>query len=303
MAGAVARSKLYEAAGHALELNPQLPRAHAVLAEAQSVAGEHEAAIQSARRAVDFGPSDAEAHATLASVLAYAGRPAEAVAAAATALRLNPKPPAAVLLTAGFALFLDEQYERAIEALEQARDLSPDLMEPHTFLAMAYAQADRIEEARETVSVLLGREPSLSLQFWKLMFAHLREADDLRRCLEGLRKAGSPEWPFGYVGRPEHRIEQTEAEALTLGRIWQGRHESGMPFVAQMSQDGTLAFRDASSLRTGEFLFRDSMLCYRSDDFLQGRASCGFLYRDAEGSDFDYVYVNAFSLLHFSVVQ
>ena len=54
-------------------LNPELPRAHAVLAEAQSVDGEHEAAIKSARRAVEFGPSDAEAYATLASVLAYAG--------------------------------------------------------------------------------------------------------------------------------------------------------------------------------------------------------------------------------------
>ena len=88
----MARRELYNAAGRALALNPQLPRALAVLAEAQSVDGEHETAIQSAQRAVDFGPSDAEAHATLASVLAYAGRPAEAVAAVETALRLDPDP-------------------------------------------------------------------------------------------------------------------------------------------------------------------------------------------------------------------
>ena len=75
--GTVARQRLYEAAGRALALNPELPRARAVLAEAQSVDGEHEAAIESARRAVEFGPSDAEAHATLASVLAYAGMPAK----------------------------------------------------------------------------------------------------------------------------------------------------------------------------------------------------------------------------------
>ena len=59
------------------------------------------------------------------------GMPAEAVEAAETALRLNPKPPASALLTAGLALFLDEQYDRAIEALEQARDLAPGLNEPH----------------------------------------------------------------------------------------------------------------------------------------------------------------------------
>ena len=134
MAGAVARKRLYDAAGRALALSPQLPKAHAVLAEAQSVDGEHEAAIESARRAVEFGPSDAEAYATLASVLTYAGMPAEAVAAAQTALRLNPKPPASTLLIAGLALFLDGQHERAIEVLEQARDLAPVLNEPTSIL-------------------------------------------------------------------------------------------------------------------------------------------------------------------------
>ena len=44
--GTVARQRLYEAAGRALALNPELPRARAVLAEAQSVDGEHEAAIE-----------------------------------------------------------------------------------------------------------------------------------------------------------------------------------------------------------------------------------------------------------------
>jgi adenylate cyclase len=157
--GTVARQRLYEAAGRALALNPELPRARAVLAEAQSVDGEHEAAIDSARLAVAFGPSDAEAHATLASVLAYAGQPEQAVAAAETALRLNPKPPASVLLTAGLALFLDEQYDRAIEALEQARDLAPGLNEPVQFLAMAYGQAGRHEQAEHAVEVFLQRIP------------------------------------------------------------------------------------------------------------------------------------------------
>ena len=306
MAGAVARKRLYDAAGQALALSPQLPRAHAVLAEAQSVAGEHEAAIQSARRAVDFGPSDAEAYATLASVLAYAGMPAEAVAAADTALRLNPKPPAATLLTAGFALFLDGQEERAIRALEQARDLAPALSEPHIFLAMVYAQVARIEEAKHEAEVLLEREPIYSLKFFRVMLAHLRREENLNRCLEGLRKAGFPEWPLGYDGQREDRIDQAEARALTFGRTWQGQHELATPFIAQISQDGTVAFRDPSSFRTGQFVWRDGMLCYQSEDFMLGRPNCGFLYRDNKKvgqTTYDYVYVNAVSLLHFSIVQ
>ena len=154
MAGAVARKRLYDAAGRALALSPQLPKAHAVLAEAQSVDGEHEAAIQSARRAVNFGPSDAEAYATLASVLTYAGMPAEAVAAAETALRLNPKPPASTLLIAGLALFLDGQHERAIEALEQARDLAPVLNESHRVSSpWRTPRPAEFEEAKDEVEV------------------------------------------------------------------------------------------------------------------------------------------------------
>jgi adenylate cyclase len=306
MAGAVARKRLYDAAGRALALSPQLPKAHAVLAEAQSVDGEHEAAIESARRAVNFGPSDAEAYATLASVLTYAGMPAEAVAAAETSLRLNPKPPASTLLIAGLALFLDGQHERAIEVLEQARDLAPKLNEALWSLAMVYAEAGRIQEAEGEVRVLLEQEPSDNVQFEKLVLAHFRRRDDLNRLLDGLRKAGLPEWPFGYEGTDERHVHRAEAEPLTLGRTWQGQHELATPFIAQISQDGTVAFRDPSSLRTGRFFFRGDMLCYQSEDFALGRPNCGFLYHDPssiDGTTYEYVYVNAISLLHFSVAE
>jgi adenylate cyclase len=306
MAGAVARKRLYDAAGEALSLSPQLPRAHAVLAEAQSVDGEHEAAIQSARRAIDFGPSDAHAYATLASVLAYAGMPAEAVAAADTALRLNPKPPAATLLTAGLALYLDEQYERASAVLEQARDLAPELNEPRAFLAMAYAQAGELDEAKQEVEVLLQRVPSANVQFYRVMYAHHRRSEDLARRLDGLRKAGLREWPYGYPDDTRQRLDGAQVSALTLGRTWRGQHQSGEPFLIQISEDGTTAYRSPTSLRTGMLSLRGNRLCDLSDDFLLGRANCGYLYHDpssVDGTKYEYVYVNAFSLMHFSVAN
>jgi adenylate cyclase len=273
--GTVARERLYEAAGRALALNPELPRARAVLAEAQSVDGAHEAAIDSARRAVEFGPSDAEAHATLASVLVYAGRPEQAVEAAETALRLNPKPPAPVLMIAGLALFLDERYDRAIEALEQARDLAPGLNEPVQFLASAYAMAGRHEQAKHEVEVILQRVPSANVQFFRVMWAHHKRPEDLARRLDGLRKAGLPEWPYGYPDRAEQRLDGAEASALIFGHTWQGRHQSGEPFLLQIGEDGTTAYRNPNSLRTGMLSLRDNRLCDLSDDFLLGRANCG----------------------------
>jgi adenylate cyclase len=304
LAGAVARQRLYDAAGRALALNPQLPRALAVLAEVQSTDGEHDAAIRSARRAVELGPSDAEAYAALATVLIYAGLHAEAVEAAEAALRLNPKPPASILLTVGLALFLDEQYDRAIGALKQARDLSPKLNEPVEFLAMAYAEAGQLEQAKREIEVLLQRIPSMSLQFYRVMYAHQRRSQDLARRLDGLRKAGLPEWPYDYPDRPERRLDGAQVSALTFGHTWQGKHQSGEPFLVQIGDDGRTAYRSRTSLRTGMLSLRDNLLCDLSHDFLLGRPNCGYLYHDPETlAGAEYVYVNAFSLMHFSVAD
>jgi tetratricopeptide (TPR) repeat protein len=306
LAGTVARQKLYGAAGRALALNPELPRARAVLAEAQSVDGEHEAAIESARRAVEFGPSDAEAHAALAGVLAYAGRPVEAVEAAETALRLNPKPPTAVLLTASLVWFLNERYDRAIEALKQAQSLAPGLNEPVEFLAMTYGQAGRIEQGKHEIEVLLQRIPSLNVQFYRVAYAHHRRPEDLARRLDGLRKAGLPEWPYGHSDRPEQRLDSVHASVLIFGRTWQGQHQSGEPFLLQIEEDGSTAYRSPSSLRTGRVSLRGNQLCDLSNDFLMGRANCGYLYHNPSsigGNKYDYVYVNAISLMHFSVAD
>jgi len=222
------------------------------------------------------------------------------------ALRLNPKPPASVLVTAGLALFLDEQYDRAIEALEQARDLASGLNEPVQFLAMAYALAGRHEQAKHEVEVFLQRVPSASVQFIRVMWAQHRRSEDLARRLDGLRKAGLPEWPYGYPDRAEQRLDGADASALTFGRTWQGQHQSGEPFLLQIGEDGTTAYRNPNSLRTGKVSLHDNRLCDLSDDFLLGRANCGYLYHDpssVDGNKYEYVYVNAFSLMHFSVAQ
>jgi adenylate cyclase len=286
-----------------------LPRAHAVLAEVQATDGEHDAAIRSARRAVELGPNDAEAYAALAATLVYAGLPSEAVEAAETTLRLDPKPPASVLLTVGLALFLDEQYDRAIEALEQARDLETGLYEPIAFLAMAYAQAGRQEQAEHEIEKL-RHLASFSIQLFSVMFAHHRRSEDLARILEGLRKAGVPEWPYGYPAGPDKRLDGAQVSALTFGRTWQGQHRTDYrgrePFLLQIAEDGTTAYRSPSSLRTGRVSLRDNRLCDFSDDFLLGRANCGYLYHDpssVDGTTYEYVYVNAFSLMHFSVAD
>src|SRR6185295_5574798 len=116
----VARQDAYEAAARALELNPQTPRAYAVLGILQSLDGEHDQAIASVRKAVALDPNSADAQLNLAIVLTYAGQQREALAAMERVLQLNPKPQLQVYDYYALALFMNKQYEKAIEAVRIA---------------------------------------------------------------------------------------------------------------------------------------------------------------------------------------
>jgi len=146
----------------------------------------------------------------------------------------------------------------------------------------------------------------MSAQFYRVMYAHHRRSEDLARRLQGLRKAGLPEWPYGYSGNPERRLDGARVSALTFGHTWHGEHHSGEPFLVQISEGGSTAYRSPSSLRTGMLFLQNDRLCDRSEDFLLGRDNCGYLYHDPQNTgeaEFEYVYVNAFSLMHFSVAN
>ncbi len=69
----VARKLAYDAAGRALELDPNNSRAYLALAALQLSDGRHADAIASARRAVSLGPHDPAPVATLGVILAFSG--------------------------------------------------------------------------------------------------------------------------------------------------------------------------------------------------------------------------------------
>ena len=48
-----------------------------------------------------------------------------------------------------------------------------------------------------------------------------------------------------------NRLDSAKARDLTFGHMWQGQHQSGEPFLLQIGEDGTTAYRSPSSLSTG----------------------------------------------------
>ncbi len=74
MPPAVARKRAYDAAGRALDVDPNNSRAYVALAFLQLNDGRHSDAVLSARRAVSLGPNDPEAFAYLGMISGLCGR-------------------------------------------------------------------------------------------------------------------------------------------------------------------------------------------------------------------------------------
>jgi TolB-like protein/class 3 adenylate cyclase/cytochrome c-type biogenesis protein CcmH/NrfG len=303
LTGPLARKRAYESADRALSLDANIPRAYSVLGVLQVVDGQHDEAIESARKAVSLGPNNADSYLNLAIVLMFSGRPAEALAMMETALRLNPRPPPGVYGYYGAVLFMNRQYEKAIEPLEEARESS---YLARGFLAMSYAQLNRLDDAKAEIESLLKAIPNNNLSFYRVYYAHHKREADRTHLLNALRKAGLPEWPFGYEGRAEDRLEGIELNKLAFGRTWVGHTSAGLQFIQEISAHGKVAYRSKQSLITGNASVQNDMLCLKSAYYIMGRKRCGYVYRNPEGTLEEkntYVYVSPTAVMFFSPVR
>jgi TolB-like protein/class 3 adenylate cyclase len=303
LTGPVARKRAYEAAARALALDANIPRAYSVLGVLQVVDGRYDEALSSARKAVFLGPNSADAYVNLAIVLMFSGKPGEALAAMETALRLNPKPTPGVYSYYGAVLFMNRQYEKAIEPLEKAREASDFARE---YLTMVYAQLGRLDDAKAEADGLRKSFPGMCLSFYRVYHLHLKREEDRAHIIEALRKAGLPEWPFGYEGRPEDRLDGSALKTLALGRTWVGHNQAGLRFIQEMGADGTVAYRSAQSFFTGNASVQGDMLCLKSAAHFMGRKHCGYVYRNPGGTlaeNNEYVNVDPLALMFFSPVR
>jgi tetratricopeptide (TPR) repeat protein len=255
---------------------------------------------------VALAPSDVQAHAALSLVLTFSGDHAATVREVEQALRLDPNLPVSDRIVAGLAFSLHGDHERAIGVLERARTVFPGLDNLHAVLAVAYARAGRLAEARSAAAEARRLGPSLNLELFRIVYGNFRDPQDLTLFLDALRQAGMPAWPFGFTGAGLDRLAGAEVEQLAFGRTWQGRTEKGEPAFLQIGRDGKTAFRTPMQIETGMAFVEGDLLCEQSERVLFGRVRCGPVYRRAAEPGADaprYTYVNAQKLFHFSAVD
>lgn len=299
---AVARKIAYDAAGQALKLDANNARAHTVLALLQLVDGRASEAKESALRAVSMQPNDAEALANLALILAQTGEHEQALDDIERALRLDPSPSSSLQLLAGIVYYTARRLEKAIPLIEAARETLPKAEAVKEYLASAYAQRGDQQSAATVAAELLKLFPDTNLTYYGYLYDYWRE-EDLYRHLFGLRVAGIPEWPFGFVGAASDRLGPAELKQLTDDKTWVGVHKNGTSFAQFFDKAGNTAYRTSNTNITGRIEVKGNQLCEKYDGYFLDRMVCGYVYRNTAKGErtADYINVTPQALKFFSI--
>ncbi len=114
-----------------------------------------------------------------------------------------------------------------------------------------------------------------------------------------------PEWPFGYEGKPENRLDAAALGAITTGHTWTGwdvaRNDS---FVQEFGAAETVVYAGGTTLMSGTTHLQGDMLCMRYEIISMGRVRCGYVYRNPKGTfeeANEFTFVDPGWLLHFSI--
>jgi TolB-like protein/Tfp pilus assembly protein PilF len=134
-------------------------------------------------------PNHADARVMWSELMAYAGRAPEAIEQIKRALRINPQPAGWYYWELGLAHYAACQYEEAVQILRlDATYRSAS----RRILAASLAQLGRGDEAMREGALFLATTPNFRIEHWAAA-QPARDAETIRRFVEGYRMAGLPE--------------------------------------------------------------------------------------------------------------
>jgi adenylate cyclase len=123
--------------------------------------------------------------------LAYAGKGEDGMASLNDALRLSPRDQFNFLwlYLLGFAAFIAERYQEALEFTTQSIRENASLPGVHRVRAACLSQLGRIEEARSAIADFRRLAPGATIDALKRQMPFKRP-EDLQRYIELLQRAG-----------------------------------------------------------------------------------------------------------------
>jgi len=197
-------------------------------------------ALEYAKQAIALDINDPAGHLAMANALLKAGQPVEAIASVRTAMRLDPRFPASYLTRLGTMQYAQGQYENATISWVEATRRNADDEWAFIYLAAAYGQLNRTEEAAKAIDKAnrLRAKSGWGALTIETVSDHRRYGPrryyfkwfgDYKHLLEGLRKAGlktETKWRHLISSGTEVKGAKTiDAEAAKV------LHERGVIFI------------------------------------------------------------------------
>jgi adenylate cyclase len=168
-----------------LNLNSAEARAHVLLARIHVYFRRYDRAQAELQRAVAMNPNDAEVLAGHGSILLWEGQTDAAIEALEAARNINPDLNHADRFALGLAYYLRERHDAGIELLERNLSESPTDNYNHVLLAMIYALQDRREDAARELAAVRRLLPLFDPDTFG---SQLQNPADRNRVRDGLRK-------------------------------------------------------------------------------------------------------------------
>jgi adenylate cyclase len=182
-------AKAFELAQKAIALDDAYATAHGLLGNLYRYTRQYEKAIAECERGVALDPNSASALAWLGTNLYLSDSIEQAIPVLKKAIRLNPFPPSWNLNFLAMAYRDTGRYEEAISVCKKVLHRESKNVLTRTVLTATYSYSGREEEARAEAAEILRIDPKFSLERLAKARPH-KNPDNTERFIDALRKAG-----------------------------------------------------------------------------------------------------------------
>ncbi len=174
-------------ASKALTIDNRDVRACILLGRIDIFYHQYEEALAEMDRAIALNPNDAHALAGRGNALMWLGQTNAAIEALEQALRIDPELHPMDRFALGLAYYLTRRYDAAIEQAQRILRDTAGANFSRVLLAAAYAEDNRVDGAARTVDEIHRLDPTFDPQEFGTKFLNPVDLENLRA---GLRKAG-----------------------------------------------------------------------------------------------------------------
>ena len=164
---------------------------HVAMGRLHVMVGEHDAAISACETALALSPNLATARFGLGWALIYSGRYEEGIVEVDEAIRLSPRDPMlwGFLLAKAQAYIAMERYEEGLKFARAGQRQPNAGVWVYVSEAVALAQLDHIEEARQALERVSAIKPDFDMSFLVSTLQQMRAAV-LELYIDALKKVG-----------------------------------------------------------------------------------------------------------------